>query len=398
MSLRDSFGKPKEGGQYKIITVGEDESKVVRFFPPMKSYAPKGLWARYVQQHYGYGVNDKKNPGGKLRLRPFECVEEKEESGLVTSSCPECRNSESQEQAEKDAIAVRSSDMARKGSTQAEIAAEVANIKTAFADYAKSHNLDRKWFIPVKTEDGTFGLLKIPHKGKKAIDKVRGKEKGKKKSVDMLDLDVGFWVKVSRSGTGLKTEYDAEAVTETRHIEGVGDIEVIKTAALSEADLEQALASIPDLGSPILFRHLTKDQIQMIVDSKGNPDVVETVMNMSQKIKTADSSAVDEGDDEAPTPAAAKPVEAPAPAVQKPAPAVTQTLALAEVDEEAELMKQLAAARAAKAAKAAATQPAPATSGIKPTLPATGSPLDPSMSDDEFMKRYGPGSTTASAR
>lgn len=402
MSIRDSFGKPKEGGAFKIITIGEGESKVVRFFPPMKTMAAKGIWARYVKQHYGYGIKDKKNPDGKLRLRPFECIEEKEESGLVTVSCPECRNVENMEQLEKDALALRTSDLQKEGVDKKTLEAELEKVRKTYAVWHREHNLDCKWLIPVKTEDGQFGLLKIPHKGKKAIDKVRAKEKGKKKSVDMLDIDAGFLVRITRTGTGLQTDYDAEPVTETRQVDGVGEVEVIKAAPLSDADLEQAVASIPDLGSSTLIRHLTKEQIQMLVDSKGVPDVVETVLNMSQKVKTTDNAALTDEDDVAEAPAPA-PVQAKTPAptpTPAPAPAapVVQAAAPAAEDEEAELMRKLEEARARKAAaaKPAATPVAAAApTGATPAAAKASNPLDPSMSDDEFMKRYGPGSSTA---
>jgi hypothetical protein len=415
MSLRDSFGKPKEGGKFEIITVGEGESKVFRFMAPMKSMAPKGIWGRYIKQHYGYGVKDKKNPDGKLRLRPFECIEEKEESGLVTTSCPEDRNIENQRQAEKDAIAVRTADLRAKGASKAELEAEEANVHKAFAVWFRDHNLDCKWFIPVKTEDGKFGLLKIPHKGKKAIDKVRTKMKSQKKPIEMLDIDTGFWVRVTRTGTGLQTDYEAEVVVEMKTLPNGEEYPVTKLAPLSDADLEQALASIPDLGSSQLVRRLTKDQIQMLVDSKGNPDVVETVLNMSQKVKTADT-VVEEDEAEAEpivttgTVATTNPppvqltVTLP-PSVQV-TPAVmvelkeTHATAMAELDEEAELMRKLQETRAKKAAAAAATTSAPVQQPVsKPaTVVKAANPLDPSMSDDDFMRLYGPGSTAASAR
>lgn len=424
MSIRDSFGKPKEGGQYKIITLGEDESKVFRFIPPMKSMAPKGIWARYVRQHYGYGVKDKKNTDGKLRLRPFECVEEKEESGLVTCSCPECRNIDNQKQAEKDTVAVRSADLRAKGATKEQLEADEQNVHKAFAEWHRNHNLDRKWFIPVKTEDGQFGLLKIAHAGKKAIDKVRAKEKAKKKSVDMLDIDNGFWVRVTRTGKKLQTEYDAEVVTENRALPDGGEYAVIKAAPLSEADLEQALASIPDLGSPSLIRRLTKDQIQMLVDSKGNPDVVETVLNMSQKVKTGEAAVEDDvGEDEVAAPVAPSvPVATANPppvqsAVSLPPTRTSQPPAddahvapgaslfsdptkmkAEEVDEEAELMKKLQEARAKKAA-ALKVDVAPVQQAVAApkAVAVKGNPLDPSMSDDDFMRLFGPGSVGTSA-
>lgn len=426
MSVRDSFGKPKEGGQYKMITLAEGESKNVRFFPPMKSMGPKGVWARYIKQHYGYGIKDKKNPDGKLRSRPFECIEEKEESGLVTNSCPECRNVENQEQAEKDAVALRTSDLMAKGADKKTIETEAANVSKAFGLYFKEHNLDCKWFIPVKTDDGQFGLLKIPHKGKKKIDNVRKAQLAKKKASDMLDIDNGFWVKVTRTGTGLQTEYDAEPVMETRTVDGIGEVNILKTAPLSDADLEQALASIPDLASPTLARRLTKDQIQMLVDSRGNPDVVETVLNMSQKVKTADSLP-----DEEETPAAqlnpgltgvggGTANQASVANLGGVVNGVTTTgisanatgslgaplsestneyknVEAPQEDEEAALMKKLAAARAAKAAKAAATTVQEAlTAQPKPAAqPQPTGAADPfALSEEDFLKKYGPGSVT----
>lgn len=372
--IRSQFGKPREGGGINIVSIEKDSSKVVRLLPPMKGN--DFVWGVYHKQHYGYSVRDPRDPT-KTRMRPFLCVEEKGQDGLVKVACPECIKRSDVEQKRKDEFAQRTSKLIDAGVPSKEAEAQALEATKGFAEWLDAHNLDKKWFIPVMLEDGNFGILKVPHAAKKAIEKARKKLKEEEGDRDIFDPDNGAWLKMTRTGTGRETDYDAAVVKEAAVLEG-RRVTIVKPAQLSDDQLRSAVA-LPLLNSASLVRSLTKEQIRMLAEGDGDPDSVEAVLNLGQRVVETRPPA--------PSPARYAP-SAPAPVVVKPPPppaAVAPTPApTPEQDEEAQLLAQLAAARARKAAASAA--PAPKTAPAASTAP----PLDPDISDDEFAARFPP--------
>lgn len=398
--LRAQFGKAAISTGVNIITVDEGGSKVVRLLPPMKSLKETGAWGVYHKQHYGYAVTDPKD-ATKTRMRPFLCIEEKNENKLTTVSCPECRKVEAMKQKLADDRAMVMKQSMDEGMTreQAEVAAKEATQETA--DWLQAHNLDQKWFIPVMLEDGNFGILKIPHAGKKAIEKARKALREAEDGRDVFDIDEGAWLKISRTGSGRETEYDCVVVKETKTLEGQR-VTVTKPAPLSDDQLRAAL-NIPDPNTSAIVRRLTPEQIRMLADGGGTPDEVASVLNLGQKEERQETPArtgAAGGTGYQPKPAtqaaapkpaqvntpkpapAAAPKPAAAPAAAKPASKPTPAPAPAEEDEETKLLKQLEAVRAKNAAK---TQAA-----AKPAAAPPAEALDPDMSDDEFAARFPP--------
>lgn len=392
-SPRDQFGKPREGGKYETITVPDEGSIIGRPLPPYGSNRDTGQWCLFCKNHYGAGIKDSKD-GDKIRARPYECVEEKEQSGLITTSCPACEDMKLMRQAQADAVALKTKLMTEAGEEPEDIKTAIKDLNSNYNKWFKDHNLDMKWLIPWKTQDGRFVLLKIPHKGKKAIEKVRKEFKAKKKPIDLLDIDNGFWIEVSRTGKLLATEYDAKAVKDTKNIDGA-EYEVLRAAPLSDEDLDTILKVLPDLNGSNLIRKLSPQQIQLIIDSKYAPETVETVLNMSVKTKTANPAPVDEMDEveyEEPTSTQSVAV------APQPAPTAPTEPELSDEDRElAEMEAKAATLRAKKAAKAAA--PAPVSQAAsKPSAAPKVNPLDSSMSDDEFVARFGPRSNAQTPR
>lgn len=371
--LRAQFGKPRDSGGINIITVEKDGSKTVRLLPPMKSLKDLGQWGVYHRQHYGYSVRDNRDPT-KTRMRPFGCIEETDENKLVVVSCAECRKREEVQQRINDNKALETKKFLDAGLSPKEAEARANEAVKEDLEWLDAHNLDKKWFIPIMLEDSSFGVLKVPHAAKKAIDKARRKLK-EEENRDVFDVDAGAWLKITRTGTGRETDYDANVVKMPVEVNGQRFM-ATKSAPLSSEQLRSALA-LPDVSGSAIIRKLTKEQIRILADGGGSPDEVESVLNLGQKDNR-----------QAPAPA---PVQSrPAPAAPKPAPAqaAVQTTptpaAPVEEDEEAKLERQLREARARKASAKALAQ-APATAPV-----AAPQALDPDISDDEFAARFPP--------
>lgn len=358
-NIRDQFGKPREGGSLNIISLKEGESKTLRLLPPMKSCIAKGQTGAYHKQHYGYEVSNPRDPT-KTLARPFLCVEVRDGNDLTVVSCPECRKVEEVNQKLKD-------DMAKEmASGVSESQAKVKFDETY--KWLQSHNLDKKWYIPVMLEDGNFGILKVPHAAKKAIDKAR-KQLKESEGLDLYDIDNGAWVKLSRTGTGRTTEYDAVVIKETRVLEGGTRATVTKTAPLSDDQLQAAL-ELPDvLTSPLLVRSITKEQIQMLANGGGSTAEVEAILNLSTRVESTEVRST-------PPPARqALPTQA-VPVATKPSPTP-----VVEEDPDEKALRELQAKMAAKKAGHAA---------VKQLSAPTVSALDPDISDEEFAARFPP--------
>ena len=364
-SVEEYFGKTKNSSGLNIRGFGKDPATgqvyttfVVRLLPPMGDQRATGKSGKYFRQHYGYGVPDPRDPT-KTKARPFLCIEEKDSSGMTTVSCPECRLQEEKAQESNDNISKEVTRLRATGVDAATAERQARAADTGYEKWKKAHNTDSKYYSPVFFDDGTAGFLKCAYKGFKAIDKTRRNALEADK-VDLEDIKTGAWLKVTRTGTGLSTEFEAVIVRESVVLENGVRAAVIKSAPLSMEQLQQAV-DLPSIDS--LVRPLDVEQIRMLVASGGDPAQVETILGLSQKA--------------AGRPA---PVQAQAPVrAQAPAPAPKPVVS-AEDEEIAKLQAQMAALQAKKAVKAPA---APAPKNDDPT------PFD-DVSDDEFMARFPP--------
>ncbi len=365
-SVRDQFGKARDNTGFNTFSLKEDASAVIRLLPPMKSCIAEGRWGEYHKQHFGYAVRNPKD-ATKTSPRPFMCIEEVDpETKLTTVSCPECRKIEENEAALKDELSTAVEKFKQKGNKQdaaEKLAAEACKER---ADWLDAHRLDKKWYIPVMLEDGSFAIFRTPHAAYKAINKARKEMRDNEGGADVFDIDAGAFLKITRTGTGLSTDYTATIVKEARVLEdGKTRATVTKLAPLSDDQLTQALA-LPDVKtSTVLIRRLTANQIRMLVNGSGAPEEVETIMGLAQK---ADRSAA------APTP---RPTPAPAPQ-QQAAPVEEE-----DADEKAlrEAQARIAAKAAAKASAASAPKAAPKAAPVA---------LDDDIDDDEFASRFPP--------
>jgi hypothetical protein len=382
MANREKFGKASTGGGTRTRHFRlADGSNHYRIAPAYGTLAASGKWFRFIKQHWGYkSVGNDTNPAGFPRL--FICPEDVDyKSKMVKKSCGEC--SLISNTAAK--VANRESQLKEGGKSEAEI----DTILGVQKEWLKAHNLDKKYIVLAKNDKNEWGILWLPYKAKEALDN-RRKTIQAEEGFDILDADEGAWVNFTRTGQGFKTNYGCDIVSEVIALENGKKAKQPKQEALTDADFDAIVAECPDLNS--VGTVLTEEQIERLVESMGDPDVVEAIFN--------------EGREASPAPVKrevvkAEPKMAPRTPAAVPAAAVPGVVAPAvEDDEEAMLAAQLAQIKARKAAKALAAQAEVSQVPVKPfnavesvagQLNEMLAPsLDPdSMSDDEFVKAFG---------
>lgn len=351
VSVRAQFGKPKYGAKLgnKIFRILESKpnepvTNIYRIIPPIKTGIEDGRWTAFFAQHFGYGGVDKSD-AKKTKARPFACPKKENfNTKMVLVPCAECDKIESQ----KALLASRQQALEAEGRTEEEIDALLAPLKS----WCRNHNQDRKWYMNVMNQAGEFGTLAIPHKAMGKL-KARIEECQKDEDIgDPMDFDKGAWFDFRRTGKGRTTEYDVFIHKVKVDIGGGKKAEIAKPAPLSDAQLEQVLKECPDLLVGSLMRVVSTEQVAMLVASSGDPEEIDAIMGTAVKVEESAS----------PKPKFSAANQA-AQAVKPAAPA--QPSLQISGDEEAELERQLAAARAKrlaaqKAEVAPARKPAPA--------------------------------------
>lgn len=378
------FAKPRYGATafYKNFKVQTDKAggtthNVFRILPPMKSLAESGKWSVYHGTHFGYQGVDK-NDSSKLKTRTFRCIEDKDRrTGMLKQNCPECDKIAEVKEEVKRATALATAE----GKSEDEI----KYLVSGHDSWLKNHNCDRKHHLAVMNPAGEFGVLTISHKLKKQLD-AEIDQLLKKRNLDPLDLGGGVWFDFIRTGRSIGELQDkVEVVKEVVEVNG-RKLEDIKPAPLTDEQIATALEILPDLNTTVTV--LTFDQIKTLVESGSEPEVVDTVFDMSTphvREHTAPKRSP------TPTTPTAAPVAKPAPTtktttttapVATPAPAKpttpkqpTQAELIAK--KKAELEAQLAALNAAPPEPEPETQPQEEVTDTS------------AMSDDEFLARYG---------
>jgi hypothetical protein len=221
--------------------------------------------------------------------------------------------------------------------------AQVESLLGPIKGWLKDHNLDKKYVILACNEKGEWGLLYLPYKAKSGLDNLI-KEIQKNEGFDPIDPDNGCWIDFQRTGEGFKTEYKVVAVQEAEIING-RKLYSTKMHQLTDADYDNILANCPDLTT--IGRKLTVEQVEELVESGGDPEVVSQVFGRGE----------------------ASPAKEKEEFPKKPAPVDAEGVAVPQVEDEeaaelAELERKLEAARARKAAAAlvekVGNKPAPA--------------------------------------
>lgn len=270
---KSSYNNQGSFAQYKVYSLSEEAGpQRFRIFPPMHSLENdvKG-WAKYHSAHWGYKGVDRNDPT-KTKARTFKCLEQKNmRTGMVSATCPEC------DFITKETLALKEIEI-RLATNQSEA---VESLLQAKKNWLRFHNVDRKFYLNVMTENGELGVLKITSKCKKALElelDLIAKEEG----VDPTDVNSGCWIQFTRTGQGIQVQDKVERVYE-RTIENGKKVSVLKLAPVSPELQEQALKTLPDLSVPPMTRVLSREQVQALTECSGEPEEVDAIMGLSQR-------------------------------------------------------------------------------------------------------------------
>lgn len=385
-----SFGGKKRPTVYKLgHKKPEDRTMVLRIGPPVGALADRGIWARYIKQHFGYTIPFTKKDGSQANLPvTFSCIEERDREGNITKRCPECDEIKGQ----KEKIKAKEAVLKEEGKDEKAIDAALGYLKS----WTRQHNLDKKWYFFAKNLSNTWAYGAISHSCYKLL-------KGSKQAPGIIDglvakgLDPlgekGSWFRFQRNGTSWNDITDVPAVEMEETEPGVFRQ---KFDVLTQTDLDaiEKLAGLEALEGALEIRHLTYEQIETLVKSGNDEATVRAVMNMPKRDQVQPSqgspapTALDEEEPDAEDIAAqapAAPAPASKPAVMAPMPAPTPPPV---DDEEAAALAALKAIQAKKAAAAAAAQPAKAAPASKPAPAPAAMKEDLQMPIEDFLKKY----------
>ena len=385
-----TFGKPNYNGGstadktpfYKLGIKPEQLTMTLRFAPPLGTFAASGGYRRFIKQHFGYNVPYIAANGDKRNFpATFDCIEDKDRDGVITRQCPECMEMRAQE-AKKDAILAK---MKTEGKTESEMTFAVQYLVA----WEKAHNLDKKFYYIAKARDGKWGYASMGYKCAQAL-KVEIDEL-MSKGIDPLSPEKGVWFKFERTGNVKQFQTIVDKPTVCMDAQPDGSFRYSLDAL---ADLD--LAQLEKLDLSTLGRAVTYDQINAIVQSGGDENVLRTVLNMPVRAPKGQQSATTPTtippEHALTTTPAPTPVVAPVQTTVATAVATTlaTTLATSPVAEEEDpdvvaAMKLMEAAKARKAAKAA--QATPVQVAIPTPSPQMANDLE--MDVERFMAQFG---------
>lgn len=390
MSIRDNFGQARtKGPSYKNFKPDVAKPFTFRLFPPMKSFQATGAWFTYGRQHWGYRTTDSQDPN-KTKPRTFMCIEEKDRvKDMITVSCPECRLIEQKTQFLLDREATESAGCKARGIlSEPEIEREIGHLLQPTRDWLKAHSLDKKYAYLVMDLAGEFGVLRLGYRAHKQLVKLIDGLKAE--GIDAFDFDTGVFFTVTRDGNGRETEYTVVVTKEPVMIDGRKLMDY-KRAPLTDAQLEQAVNMLPDLGTLFANSKLSAEQIRLLVEGDGDPSEVDAIFGMTQRRERSPAPAP------APTQAAAPKQPAPQaqpqvqtqPQVQPQAQAPVQR----PVDVPDDLQAQIVALQAKLAKQTAMAQPAAPAQVVGPVVapvpsPAVTEALNPNVAASNFLSKF----------
>ncbi len=348
MSLGEDFGikmgKAKIGfGDGKKMFKLAQGSNIVRLLPPLGELASAGTWAVKEAVHWGY-------KDSRDRWKLFRCIQRKDfKTKMVLERCPQCDANNLM----KERYEAKLQQLVTGGVPEEAAKARLA----ALADEILRFNLDAKYYINVLNEKLEIGRLPISGKHQQVLEKtIRDLQAD---GLDPFDINQGVWIDLFMQGKGSQCVHQANVVQDMVVLPTGNKAKVPRMAPLAREVLMRLKDEAWDLRD--MFRTLTAEQIQRLVDSKGAPGVVDAAFASGVAVPNVVATAVEEDDDtaiysNAPVVATVKPVP-----VAAPAPVVASVVA--------------------------AAQPVQQVAVVQP-LPVTTKAIN-DMSDDEFMAQFG---------
>lgn len=390
-----AIGNPQYGGKKKNNSRLVDGDNVYRILPPLGELAAEGVWAVYESLHWGFK--------GTRGMRPFKCIQKKDfKTKMIKVQCPECDQIAQREATVKD----QTEKLKKAGKSDAEIKDHLKPL----TDWLFSHNLDKKWYVNALTTDGKITRLAMPHKMYVQLqqvinDLVSGKSNGGV-PVEPIGVSGGVWFNLIRTGKGKDTTHRVEVVTETVMADVGGKkvpMQMIKSAPLTEEVISRLTNEAHDLKNS--FRALTYAEIKTLVESGGDPEIVDSVFSQGEVAadRAADAAGAAEPDEEPENGAVAGGITVTGGAVPGQGVTGTGLGADAAAARVAELQAQMIAMQAQFAAQMEAVKngaggaatgsvgavPAPAPAPAPAPKPAAATTPAAAMSDDDFIKQFG---------
>ncbi len=342
------------GAKNHKLKKGEDN--IHRILPPLGTLAAKGIWAVDHRVHWGYKSGDNK-------FRTFECIEERDRNKMVIKRCPECdKNAKLKSEYErkfKNAVDFLMKEK-KMGEDQAK---KVATAKLEpFKAVMDQYNRSFRFYMNTVNDKDEIGVLNISYAHFKLLrEKIA---ELRRDQIDPLKPSQGAW---------FNFKY-ADNNTHSVDIQMVGNKaegQKLKPGALTEDVLKRLKNEVADLTE--LFRQVTGEQVQKLVDSGGSPEVVDSIFSRGE-VKGANDgvqSSVDLSSDfEIPD------LDAPAAAVPQPAASPASVPAAGT-----ELKAAVADLQAAKTTPPAPATPSPSSNPLAPP--------DVNIPDDQFDDLFG---------
>lgn len=296
------------GNNWKVA--GKSVDNIYRILPPLGDLASEGKWEAGHAGHWGY-----ENSEGRARL--FKCIEVRNpETKEIIVACPECSEHIAPMQADRKRRFNQAVEhlMTKKGMSQ-EQAERTAN--EALKPFDKSidrFNRSFRIYVNAVNEKGEIGVLNMAFRHLQLLRKEMSDLR--KAGVDPLGVKQGAWFNFKYSNG---QDHSVKVVMVGSALEG----QRLKPGALSVEILKrlknEACLNLADPWKAARLRELTADQIHMLVKSKGDPAVVDTLFSRGEKRKMAETT-VDISTDLAGVPGFGD-----TPEVSAPAPAETET-------------------------------------------------------------------------
>lgn len=271
----------------------KDRTLIVRIAPPKGKLAETGAYKIFRKVHFGYGIEVMSQKGDKFFVpQTFDCIETTDRDGTIKDECPECV----ERKARNAQLEKKKAELKAAGKTDEEILTATKHLSL----WLREHNLDKKWWMLAKTQDGNWGVLTISYScGKLFFELLK---KLADKNEDPLSAEKGLWFKFSRSGSKFNDIVDTVEVYMEEQENG--DFRK-KYDSLTDADMNQLekLSDLTDFG-----RKLTYTNIDMLVKSGGDEKIVRSVMDLPtpSSARTTASGATETKTETKPEPAVEK--------------------------------------------------------------------------------------------
>ncbi len=269
------------GGIAKNFKLKKGENNLFRILPPLGALAAKGVWAVDHRVHWGY-------KSGNNQFRTFECIEERDRNTkMVTRRCPECdknaRIKADYESKHKKAVEFL---MKEKGMGEDQAKKVAYGKLEAHKAIMDQYNRSFRFYMNTINEKGEIGVLNIAYAHFKLLrTKIADLRKD---SIDPLKPSQGAWFNFTYEGN---SGHAVDIAMVGNKLEG----ERLKPAQLTEDILKRLKNEVADLTD--LFKQVTVDQIQKLVDSNGDTGVVDSIFSRGESKTMTAAGPVDVGGD-----------------------------------------------------------------------------------------------------